>query len=152
MGHFLPFMNGFLGFILFMLFFGYNSFASFFPIISNQAPRSYLQWVVYNPFDFFQYFGIPLTILFVYVAAKIYKQKNINALKNLTFAFLLLFIILVISGVSRAEVGRIWMPLVIFPLITLGTWKELDLKTASLMVLLLFVQIIVMTEFWVPVW
>ena len=143
---------GFLIPILLFSFMGYNSFSAFLPIVNNQAPRSYLQWVFYNPFDFFQYFGVPLTCLFFICVKSIFKSENNELLKKLMISFSAFFILLVLFGISRAEVGRIWMPLMIFPLLAIGFYQKISIKFVIMVSLLLFIQNIIMTEFWVPVW
>jgi len=143
---------GFLIPILLFSFLGYNSFSAFFPIVNNQAPRSYLQWALYNPFDFFQYFGVSLACLFFICVKSIFKSENNELLKKMMISFSSFFVLLILSGISRAEVGRIWMPLMIFPLLAIGSYKKLSIKFVIMISVLLFIQSIIMTEFWVPVW
>ncbi len=151
LNNFVKIIIGFLIPILLMLLVGYNSFYAFFPIVMNQAPRSYWQWVIYNPFDFFQYLGVPLTILFFVSLKKIAKESK-KDVARITLIFIVLFMLLNVSGISRAEVGRIWMPLMLFPLLAIGCYKKLTLGFVLTLAVLLFIQNIIMTEFWVPIW
>jgi hypothetical protein len=138
--------------ILGLLILGYNSFSAFFPIVSNQAPRSYWQWVIYNPFDFFQYFGVVTSCIFLMVILQFFKNTTDSPIRKLSLIFLFFFAILDLTGISRAEVGRIWMPLMLFPLLAIGAYKDLSLRWVVIGVSLLFIQVIIMTEFWVPIW
>lgn len=150
--NFVKIMIGFSSLILVLLLLGYNTFTAFFPILLNQAPRSYWQWVFYNPFDFLQYFGVSISVLFSIIVFQLMNIKKGFEIKKITIIFLFFFFVLVLSGISRAEVGRIWMPLMLFPLLAIGLYKKLSLGFLIIIVFLLFIQNIVMTEFWVPIW
>src|SRR3989344_4612563 len=87
---------------------------SFLAVIAGQVPRSYLHWLVFNPYDFF---------------------------------FLVLF------GISRGEVGRIWIPLMTMPIILVAWYSEqlhFSTKNFTILLFLIGLQTILMEEFWVP--
>ncbi len=175
-------------FIVFYLF-GFNFLASIPAIIRNQIAREYLPWLIFNPYDFFLYLGIPTSVLFLLMSLKIHflsfsggtakknrggvplsekngieniikiinKHINLYQINNrVLFTFWLTFLILIISGVSRGEVGRIWQPMMFVPVLFVSDFvtNKLHLnKNQFLLILtLLFLQLIVMEEFWVPIW
>lgn len=139
-----------------LLFAGYNSLYSGLVLLRSQTPRSYLDWVIYNPYDVFIFMGIPVSILFLIVSFKIYKSEKFNMLKKILISFWIMFISLVLSGTSRGEVGRIWIFLMIIPVGILAyflteKWKYSKVRI-SLLLLLLIIQCLVLEEFWVPIW
>ncbi|MCL4416717.1 MAG: hypothetical protein M1365_08495, partial [Actinobacteria bacterium] len=99
---------------------------------------------------FFIYMGFSISLLFFYVSFKILREDN------LTKAFWILFILLVISGISRGEVGRIWLPLMSLPILIVSQFLtnnfNLNKKYFSILLFLLILQVIIMEEFWVPIW
>jgi hypothetical protein len=113
--------------------------------ISDQAQREYWKWFIYNPYDFFVFTGLPIAIIFIYQLFSRTKNK-------LMIAFWIVFIILVYTGVSRGEVGRTWLPLMIFPVAISAQSKILAKNNFYWIILLLIIQTIVMEEFWVPTW
>lgn len=138
--------------------FDFNLFSALIATIHNQASRDYIAWLLYNPFDFFQYMSIPITIIFLtfsYLSLRNNIEKN-NLLKKILISFWLIFIVLIASGASRGEVGRIWLPFMIFPVILSVNFITKYSKFSSLQFLIIltfiFLQVIVIEEFWVPIW
>jgi hypothetical protein len=141
---------------LVLLFFGYNSLTSGLILISSQTPRDYLSWLLYNPYDVFVYMGIPVSILFIIFIYKILKNKKLYNLKIIILAYLAMFFTLVVSGISRGEVGRIWISLMILPVGVVSYYLTEKLKYSSqkiaVILILIIIQCIVLEEFWVPIW
>jgi hypothetical protein len=152
----LTFLLGMLIPPLFFLLCGYNSLESGLVILNSQTPRSYIDWLIFNPYDFFLFMGLPLSFIFLFSTFKIFKDKKLANLKKITFAFYTMFSTLIILGVSRGEVGRIWIPLMFIPIGILSYYlpEKLKFKTGYFVVLivLLIIQAIVLEEFWVPIW
>lgn len=152
----LSFLLGILIFPLIIFSFGYNSLTSGLVLISSQIPRSYLPWVFYNAYDVFVYMGIPISILFLFFTVNILKNKNFNLLKKLVLSYAFMFVTLLISGVSRGETGRIWIPLMILPVGVVAYYLTEKLKLKSfqigIVLALVVIQCIILEEFWVPIW
>ena len=127
-----------LGLIIMVLIYyliGYDFFKSTMVIISNQAHRSFLPWLLYNPYDFVVFLGIPLAVL-------AWKSAKNKLLVIMFFVFLTIF--------SRAEVGRIWLPLAVMLPILIK--QKLSTKSVMILFALQMIQTLVIQEFWVPLW
>lgn len=154
----LSYLSGFMGFQALLISLGYNILYSAHEVIRHQAPREYLDWVIFNPYDFFVYLGLPISLLFIYLFYKNFKQKELlkNPSAGLMAAFCIPFIALILTGASRGEVGRIWIPMMFIPVIMVAGCITNKLKWNNLQFILLFllisIQVIIMEEFWVPVW
>ncbi|HVT00820.1 MAG TPA: hypothetical protein VHE53_01130 [Patescibacteria group bacterium] len=137
---------------------GFDFPSSLIAVIHNQASREYLPWLLFNPYDFFVFMGIPVSITFISLSIHELKNKtNISSLtKRLTYTFWITFIILILSGASRGEVGRIWLGFMFLPVILVGNYTMNDLKFTNrdlvILFTFLFIQVIIMEEFWVPIW
>jgi hypothetical protein len=85
------------------------------------SERHYLTWVGENTKEFFYGVGLPVIIIFVYMAAQIFSQwrtlKN-NArwsLENVyVIGLLVTFSVVVFLGVNRGEITRLWIYLAVF--------------------------------------
>ena len=137
---------------------GFNSISAFLVVVGNLFPRSYLPYLFYNPYDFFVFAGLPISLLFLGMTYRFMRRrKNLKQIENkFLISFWFTFILVVVLGISRGEVGRIWLPFMFIP-ITLGTFfatKDLKLKTSGfiLILALTIMEVAVIEEFWVPVW
>ncbi len=148
--------------ILLYLFFEFN-FIRLIQIILHEVPhlhtRSYTTWLFYNLLDFFIFVGIPLTALFFIQLKQTFSfllKKHWSNIDLLFIAFLLMFIILDVTGSTRGETGRIWsifMPFLILPAVAFATNKiKFSTKLFAGLLLLQALQILVMQEFWVMFW
>lgn len=139
--------------IILFLFFHFNTFTVFIKITMLQAKRSYLPWVFYNLYDFFIFSGIPVLLCSVLlIKALVTKVKG----DILATSFFIVLFVLDISGVSRAEVGRIWMPYmpILAAVVARFLTKEKKLSTSAFGIILVLqlTQLLVMQEFWVTLW
>ncbi len=155
-GEFMTGVSGMLAGITFMYLMGYDFINVSYLVIRNQMPREYLAWVFYNPYDFFIYLGVPSAILFIYITVGIIRKTLEFKVQTVSvICFWIIFVGLTISGASRGEVGRIWIPLMMLPIFLSGDFLQNKIKSEKLfiaIVTLLFIQIIVMQEFWVSIW
>ncbi|HVZ67714.1 MAG TPA: hypothetical protein VG917_05655 [Patescibacteria group bacterium] len=137
---------------------GFDLIQSIIAVVHNQASRDYLPWLIFNPYDFFVYMGFPISLIFIYKTIYYLKQKfdlkDLN--KRFLYVFWLVFIALIVSGSSRGEVGRIWLPFMFLPVILVGNFITNELRFNKLQFIILFslifIQVIIMEEFWVPIW
>lgn len=156
----LYFIAGILTWIIITYLFGFNFISAFFTATKSGShlARSYISSLWANPYDFFIFLGIPTAILFLTFSFEVLRKK-IQVQSNfgvLLVSFWSTFLLLNISGSARGEVGRIWAPLMLFPIFFAGYYSTsvLKFKTRifSWLIILLFCQLIIFEEFWVPVW
>ena len=138
-----------LPFLLFVLF-QFNSLAVAKTLISwLPKGRQYHVWILYNLYDFFVYTGIPLFLL--YVKMILSKVKD-----HLFIAFTIMLLLLNFSGAVRGEVGRIWIPFMPVLVLFIANFLTYRLKFSknyfAYILFLQAVQIVIMQEFWVPLW
>lgn len=134
--------------LLLLLFFRYDSLGTALVLVSGQAKRDYLLWLGFNLYDFFVFLGLPIAFLFL---VKFFSGKRH---KQLTVALGLTLALLTVSGFSRAETGRIWLPVMPFVLLEAGSYLK-DSRLGYAQVLIFFsvlIQTLVITEFWVTLW
>jgi len=117
------------------LVFQYNSFLVGKSIMSGLAPRSYWLWLVFNLVDYWLFTGIAVS-WFLFLA----KKKH-----PLFWALIISILITNVLGMSRAEVGRIW--LIFTPFVAILVANNLKKKRDLFLVLgLQVVQILVMSS------
>jgi len=137
-----------LGFFLPFLFFSlldYNFGATLYVVLHTQTARSYGLWLLPNLLDFMIYSGLPLWF-FLFATFKRLKTKIPLLLLISTLTLLTL------SGFSRSEAGRIWLPLMPALFICLGTLPQMSSRITSLLILLLSTHTILLNLFWVSLW
>ncbi len=118
---------------------------TFLVVIGGQAPRNYFTWLFFNLWDFIVFTGWPLIILFV---------LSLRA-KGEAIFLLLTILLLNFSGFSRAETGRIWLPLMtllVVPAVKYLEEKKFSTKFVMILIVLQMIQTLVIQEFWVPLW
>jgi len=140
------FFFGFLIFPLLLLAFGYNSFSNALVILHGQAHRSYFLWLFYNLYDFFLFTSLPVSILFF---AKLWKKTK----KGFSLPLIITLIFLTLSGLSRAETGRIWLVMMPFVVIEgISFLKTKNIKSFIFIFSLIVAQTLVISQFWVTLW
>lgn len=85
-------------------------------------PRDYALWLAFNPVDLLVFLGVPVSLLFAAAAvrscrAALREQKLATAADRLACAAAASLALLLVSGVTRGEVGRLWLPLMPFLLL-----------------------------------
>lgn len=79
------------------------------------APRSYPLWLVFNPLDFALFIGVPLAVLACTVTVRLVRKGVTWSGHSVPDRYRLAlaggFALLVLLGVTRGEVGRLWIPL-----------------------------------------
>jgi hypothetical protein len=154
---FIYFSVGFISVIIGFYLIGFDLPRSVVAVIHNQASREYLAWVVFNPYDFFVFMGLPLSTLFL-IFTGIAMRERIKLKLTITrtlYSFWIVFLLLIFSGASRGEVGRIWFLFMVIPIILAGNFtKLLNFKREHYIIIFLLVllQTIIMEEYWVPIW
>ncbi|HXB54941.1 MAG TPA: hypothetical protein VN461_09185 [Vicinamibacteria bacterium] len=122
-------------------------------------PRSYALWLLFNPLDLALFLGVPVTLLGLSRLRSALggpPAGPAGAGGRLTLAMAGGLSLLVLSGVTRGEVGRIWMPLMPLLLVSaLARPAGVDGETAGpgrslalLLGLLLAALCITMRVFW----
>jgi hypothetical protein len=127
--------------ILFYVVLHYNTITCVTAVYSNHAhfydyfPRTYSKWVFMNLVDFVIFLGLPLAALFVFSSAMQCRRllkRDWGRISSCFWAFLIILILLDVSGKNLGEVGRLWlflMPLV--PLLVADGLKEKGLSPGA---------------------
>ncbi|MBI3366014.1 glycosyltransferase family 39 protein [Candidatus Roizmanbacteria bacterium] len=136
--------------ILLFMFFHFNSFEVAKTLISGLPKgRQYHVWFFYNLYDFFVFVGIPLSILYL-------KMIFLRIKDHLFIAFTIMLFLLNFSGTVRGEVARIWLPFISILVLFLSSFVtdslKMNRKYFICVLLLQAAQLLVMQEFWVPLW
>lgn len=95
--------------------------------INVKLARTYSKWVFYNLYDFFTFFGIPISFLFLKRIISNFsrlKEAGIGQVDMLLIPLLVTLVVLDISGVIRGEVARVWM--LLMPFSVLVSAPEID--------------------------
>ncbi len=154
----LYFLAGLSSFISITNLLGFALLSSLTAVVKNQASREYLAWVIYNPYDFFVFMGFPISIMFMVFTFTTLKNKlDFKSLTNrILYSFWIVFLLLIISGASRGEVGRIWLLFMFIPILLTGYFITTQLKFTRNQLIIFFslviIQVIIMEEYWVPIW
>jgi hypothetical protein len=87
------------------------------------APRRYDLWLAFNPLDFALFAGLPFVLIAAWrAAASVARPARPTSLDRFRGAALAGLAVLVLAGVTRGEVGRLWIPLV--PLVLLASVRD----------------------------
>ncbi|MFH1788473.1 MAG: glycosyltransferase family 39 protein, partial [Candidatus Altiarchaeota archaeon] len=131
--------------IIYMVF-GLNMMETFTTLLGMHkvvlsSTRTYWKWLILQPILFFIYAGLPTSLLFFKRILTRLSDVNLNETTN---PFIIMFILLVSSGIIGGEVARMWMYLV--PFVCMTAAKEVmaikPKRTVYLIIVLLFMQII----------
>jgi hypothetical protein len=118
---------GFLAFsLIFYVFFSFNFFQSFLYILNEARNfnvndgRGYMIWIIENSREFFYSAGVPVMIIFIYMAILIFaKTKTLKeithwSLENVFVISLLInYMVLLFLGINRGEITRLWIYLAV---------------------------------------
>jgi len=78
-------------------------------------PRDYAVWLVFDPLDLAVFIGLPVAVSLVFAAARAARRGVARARLQPDEAFRLAALaalgVLLVSGQTRGEVGRIWIPI-----------------------------------------
>jgi hypothetical protein len=85
------------------------------------APRRYALWLFFNPLDLAIFLGLPVTALGLAAGVRDLRERG-RPLARFRAAVAAGLALLVVSGVVRGEVGRIWIPLM--PLLLVAALVE----------------------------
>lgn len=112
--------------IVFYVFFSFNFFKSFLSILNDARSfnvndgRGYLIWIIENSREFIYGAGLPVTIIFMYMAILVIAQTNSPrdlaqlSLENILVLCLLVnFLVLLLLGINRGEITRLWIYLAV---------------------------------------
>ncbi len=85
------------------------------------APRRYALWLLFNPLDFALFVGLPVAMAAVWAlrrsVARAWSEAGAERLDRFRLALAAGMLVLLLAGVSRGEVGRLWIPLMPFVLL-----------------------------------
>ena len=114
-------------YLVFSLIFNFNLFPTFLYMLkdamqfNSRADRGYFIWLGENIKDFFFSVGLPVMIIYIYLAARLFSDwlmlKDIRhwSMENIYIATLLMTLLVVdLLGINRGEVMRLWIYLTVF--------------------------------------
>ncbi len=124
-------LNMSLGFLsvyfLFSIFFSFDLFRTFMYVwkdlmnFNTNGQRDYWIWLGENIKEFFYGVGVPITIITIYMIAHIFAQWKASrdfvllSVENVfAMSVIITFLILVVLGINRGEVTRLWIFLAVF--------------------------------------
>jgi hypothetical protein len=118
------------------------------------APRSYALWLVFNPVDLALFLGVPVATAGLMLMPQVVRRAAPDAARaprdRFRLAVLAGVVILLALGVTRGEVGRIWIPLMPLLLVaSLGGHDAPDRKDALLQGTLLAALTLTIGSYWV---
>jgi len=120
---------GFLGvYLIFLAVFSFDLLAAFQYVLRDAInfnmidQRDYWIWVIENPKEFLFSAGIPVMILFIYLASEMLSQlrrlgRDITRwpiAETYTLSLLTTILILIFLGINRGEITRLWIYLAVF--------------------------------------
>ena len=90
------------------------------------APRDFALWLVFNPLDFALFVGLPVALIGLlalrHTGRRLVACAPLSAADRSRLAFAAGILILLLLGVTRGEVGRLWIPLM--PLVLVAAFAE----------------------------
>ena len=166
-------LSGFvLPLVLLFIFLELNSLTTWIAVYHQHAATyaikqwTYWKWVLYNPFEFAVFLGIPISALFLHRLIFASHRSLFDAQRGATnggrstsaglawradetflFSFILTILLLNFSGKSLSEVGRLWIFLMPFAIIIAVSGVRLTITTQGVFFFLLtlqFIQVIFM--------
>ena len=75
------------------------------------VPRGYFLWLVFNPVDFALFLGVPVAVAWAVRTARSARREPRDGADRMRLATALGLAVLLLSGQTRGEVGRLWLPL-----------------------------------------
>jgi hypothetical protein len=88
------------------------------------APRSYALWLLFDPVDLAVFLGMPLAAIGALATAQAARSATREPADRLRLATAAALAVIVLAGVTRGEVGRIWIPLM--PTLLVAALARLD--------------------------
>jgi hypothetical protein len=114
------------------------------------APRSYALWLLFNPVDLVLFLGVPVAVTGMWATVASRREPTSGALARYRWAVFGGVAALLLAGVTRGEVGRLWIPLM--PLLLVAIVREdegLDRKDSLVYGALLAALTLTMGSYWV---
>jgi hypothetical protein len=94
--------------------------------VAFNATRSYLVWLLFNPLDLAVFLGVPIALLAAWQTGvrsrRAWSGVRLLPLEALGVAAAAAVLALTASGLTRGEVGRMWIPLM--PFLMLGGFDD----------------------------
>ena len=114
------------------------------------APRSYALWLLFNPVDLALFLGVPVAVAGLWASVASRREPLSCALARYRWAVFGGLLALLLAGVTRGEVGRLWIPLM--PLLLVAILREedgLDRRDSLVYGVLLAAFTLAMGSYWV---
>jgi hypothetical protein len=113
------------------------------------APRSYALWLVFDPVDLAVFLGMPVAAIWAAATARAAREGPRDATDRFRLATAVGLAVIVVAGVTRGEVGRIWIPLMPTLLVAaLARSDGPDRKESAVMASALAVLCLALSLYW----
>jgi hypothetical protein len=117
------------------------------------APRDYLLWLAFDPLDFVFFLGLPVAAASLWALggslARGMRGARLDSLDRPRLAFATGLIVLLLFGVTRGEVGRLWIPLMPLALVSAAAGHERPgAVETTVLALLVALQTLVTASCW----
>jgi hypothetical protein len=117
------------------------------------APRSYTLWLLFNPLDLAIFLGVPVAVTGLLLLLETHRRPRGSTMAPIDRFRLAMFggvAFLLVLGVTRGEVGRLWIPMMPLLLVSsLGGSEAPDRKEAMLLGALLAALTLAIGSYWV---
>jgi hypothetical protein len=118
------------------------------------SPRSYALWLAFNPLDLALFLGVPVALIGLMglpgTLSRVTRVGGGSPLDRFRLALLGGVVALLALGVTRGEVGRIWIPLMpLLLLACLGAPESPDRRTALVVATLLGASTLLLGAYWI---
>jgi hypothetical protein len=119
-------------------------------ITTVEGARTYWKWILLNPVECAIFAGLPLTVATLF-SIRAPADQGQARLRAFLLSWLVLFVVLDLTGVVRGEVGRIWLflywPLSLAAGSVVSRFEYTRGRTVALLVLLQTVQALMMKSY-----
>jgi hypothetical protein len=119
-------------------------------ITTVEGARTYWKWVLVNPVECAMFAGLPLTVATLF-SIRAPADQGQARLRAFLLSWLVLFVVLDLTGAVRGEVGRIWVflywPLALAAGAAVSRFEHTRARTVALLVLLQTVQVLMMKSY-----
>jgi hypothetical protein len=115
------------------------------------APRSYALWLLFNPLDLALFLGLPVAVVGLLRLPRTFRRADpVEPLSRFRLIVYAGVAVLLALGVTRGEVGRIWIPLMPLLLVTsLGAGRAPGGRESLVHAVLLAAFTLAMGSYWV---
>ncbi|UCC67829.1 MAG: hypothetical protein JSV79_12050 [Armatimonadota bacterium] len=118
-----------------------QAFAAHRDVTTVAVARSYWKWLLMNPLEAAMFTGFPLVIAALWSRPTLSRDAASARLRSFLAAWLIVLVVLNLSGAVRGEVGRIWLFLFWPAALAAGAWLASRPRLAAAAPVLVLLQV-----------